>query len=119
MQVERKIKGLKSQAKKLKGDMDAFKIQISNMQREYSVKEKNYKSIQKQIESFETDNQIRVSEHALIRYFERKLGYDIDIIKKVIVDGITEQIGTLGTSGEYVFSDLKAVVKDNVVITIH
>lgn len=119
MEKSRKIKGLQSQLKQLYGDRESLKVDVSNKQKELSLKNKSIKAIERQIETYEKDNDVKVSEHAIVRYFERVLGFDIPVIEKEIKNGIEEQIKVLGSSGNYVVKTYTAVVSDNTVVTIY
>jgi len=61
-----------------------------------------------------------VSEHALLRYLERKYNLDLEDIKReILTNDNVIMIKNMG-NGKYPISDgLKAVVKNNTVITIH
>jgi predicted transcriptional regulator len=63
-----------------------------------------------------------VSEHAMLRYFERVLHYDLDeIAEKVMPTPVAEQIQTV-RSGKFPVGrngdSFRLVVKDNVVMTL-
>lgn len=64
---------------------------------------------------------MRLSEHAILRYFERVVGIDTDAIKPLIfTEDMMELIETLGgEKGKYPHKDgFMVVIKDNVVVTI-
>ena len=60
-----------------------------------------------------------VSEHAVLRYLERKSNIDIDAIKaEILTDETANKIKELG-SGKFPIGDgLRAVVKRNVIVSI-
>lgn len=60
-----------------------------------------------------------VSEHALLRYLERKLGIDLEEVKKeILTDETAERIKQFG-SGRFPIGDgMRAVVKQNVVVSV-
>ena len=68
---------------------------------------------------------VGITEHALLRYFERVLGFNIEDIKKKITPETTiQQVKELG-DGEYPIKDLYSIdnpfsiiVKNNNVITV-
>lgn len=64
-------------------------------------------------------NDAVISEHAIIRYLERVLGIDMDLIRERMLDARTRNaINTLGT-GYYPIGDgYKLVVKSNVVVSV-
>ena len=63
---------------------------------------------------------LTVSDHAMLRYIERSMGMDTEIMKQAIVSSIESKVKALG-SGEYPLLGAvacSAVVKGNVVVTI-
>lgn len=119
MKEARKIKGLKSQIKILQGDVEALKIDVANKQREYHLKKNKINELQEEIERFEKNKNIKVSEHAIIRYFERVKGYDISAIEKEIVsEEIKNLVNELGGSGGYPNNGFKVLMKNYTVTTV-
>jgi len=71
------------------------------------------------IKRIECNGQIHVSEHAIIRYFERVKGFDMEQIEKEILSApIIDLIEKLGGSGSYPGEGYSVVMKDFTVITI-
>ena len=120
MNKVRKLKGLKSQLSQINGELEAAQIEVANKQREYSLKFEHAKKIKQQIELLESDREISVSEHAIIRYLERVKGVDIEILKnEILTDQIKNLIETLGGNGTYPSDKgFKALVKDFTITTI-
>lgn len=74
------------------------------------------KTTKKRITDMNSD--VTITDHAVIRYFERKLGYDVESLRKIILpDEIKEQVRTLG-NGEYPVNGFKIVVKNKRVVTV-
>ena len=114
-----KIKNLQVQLNKLEGERQALKIQLSNTQKEYQLKQKTIKSIQNKIVKYNSKDNIEVSEHAIIRYFERVLGYDIEQIKsKILTNEIISLTQTLGGNGSYPNDGFKIILKNFTVVTL-
>lgn len=121
IEIERKIKGLKTQLKTLEGDASALKNEISVKQREYSQKINSINSIKEEISKLEkVDNsEFRVSEHAIVRYFERVKGFNIDDIQKEILnDKIKEMTKTIGSNGTFPNDGFSVIIKDSTVTTV-
>lgn len=119
MKEARKIKGLKSQLKIMEGDAEALKIELGNKQREYTSKLNAIKSIKEQIEQHESNKRIKVSEHAIVRYFERVKGFDIsDIEKEILTEDVLNLIDKLGGTGGFPNNNFKVLMKDYTVTTI-
>lgn len=61
-----------------------------------------------------------VSDHCLLRYFQRIEGYDLEEIKRRILSPrVLEQIDTLGSKGVYATEDFYVVVKNKVALTVY
>ena len=119
MKEARKIKGLKSQLSKLRGDSESLKIELANTQREYHAKLKKIEQLQLDINRFEKNGKIKVSEHAIVRYFERVKGLDIELVEKEILSkDVMKLIDQLGGNGTYPNKDFKIILKNNTVTTI-
>ena len=119
MKEKIKIKNLQVQLNKLEGERQALKIQLSNTQKEYQLKQKTIKSIQNKIVKYNSKDNIEVSEHAIIRYFERVLGYDIEQIKsKILTNEIISLTQTLGGNGSYPNDGFKIILKNFTVVTL-
>lgn len=115
----RKIKGLQSQLSALQGEAEAIKIDISSKQKEYNNKMNAINRLKQQIDNLSKNKNIKISEHALIRYFERVKGYDINEIEKEILnDDILKMVEVLGGNGKYPNKDYSVVIKDFTVTTI-
>lgn len=85
MKQERTIKGLTSQVKQLRGDVNALQVYISNKQSELDLKLKQVISIENKIKKLDNNKTCKVSEHAIVRYFERVKGFNIDEIRAEIL----------------------------------
>jgi hypothetical protein len=61
----------------------------------------------------------RVSDHAFMRYFERVMGFDLEMIKQEILSApILGFIQVLGGSGSFPNDGYNVVLKDNTVVSI-
>lgn len=102
MKDARKIKGLESQIKALQADADVIKERIKTDQREAHQKLKRIEELQVEIERLNHNGEIKVSEHAIIRYLERVRGLDIKALEAEIINGqIRDLVDKLGGSGEF------------------
>ncbi len=62
---------------------------------------------------------VQVSDHAVVRYFERVYGMDVDKIRREIVSYHTELAILTCGNGRYPIGDrFQAVVEKNIVVTI-
>jgi chromosome segregation ATPase len=98
-------------------EMEAYKSKMVEAQREMERHKKNLKHIDDMISNLQ--KKVVVSEHAILRYFERVLGFDLDTIRKKVLDTNTEQlIKSLGDGSYPVETTHKIKVRDNTVVTI-
>lgn len=115
----RKIKMLQSQLAALQGEAEALKIEISSKQKEYGHKKDIINKLKQQIDNLSKDKNVKISEHAIIRYFERVKGYDIEQVEKEIInEDVMKMVDTLGGNGRYPNKDFSVVMKDFTVTTI-
>ena len=61
---------------------------------------------------------IKVSDHAIVRYLERIMGFDIELIRNAIATpGIKKQTDILG-NGEFITGKCRVVVVNNTAVTV-
>jgi len=119
MKEVRQLKQLQSQLKNLMADEAAMKIELANKQREYSRKLQAIEKLKKEIYNIGQQETIKVSEHAIIRYFERVKGYNIEEIEKEILnEDIVSWVGKLGGTGTYPNMGYSVIMKNNTVTTV-
>lgn len=117
--LEVRIKNLKSQLAKYMGEASALKMEVSNKQRELQSKTKAVDTLQRELKKLENNSGVSVTDHAILRYFERVKGFDIAAIKlEILHPSVLTMIDTLG-GGELPHPDGYSLkVKNNSVITI-
>lgn len=114
-----KLKGLESQLRKIEGELESLKIETSNKQKEYQQKLNIANKIKEEIKKLKDSKESRVSEHAIVRYFERVKGFNIeDIQKEILSDSIINLAEQLGGNGTYPNNGYSVVMKDFTVTTI-
>lgn len=119
MKDTRKIKQLQSQLNTLISDASVMKIDLSNKQREYNQKLQSITKLKETIDKLNSSNEVKISEHAIIRYLERVKGVDISQIEKeILTKEVLELIEILGGSGKYPVNDFQIVMKDYTVTTV-
>lgn len=110
------FKQLKTRQAKLKAELERLDIERREAAKAYDEMSKKLKVVEKEIEDY-TREPI-VSEHAMLRYIEREMGFDMDAIKAAILtEELKKMIKTLG-NGKYPVGSHKAVVKNMVVVSI-
>lgn len=115
-----KLKGLQSQISKLKSDIDLDRAQLSTIQKGINSKLARIKELEKEFKKLSQNNELIVSEHAILRYLERVKELDLEEVTNSILNEkameLYEKLGN--SSGKYPVDGFNLVIKDNVVITI-
>lgn len=94
-----------------------IKLSLADWVSEVLVSEiENQKSVdRKQIKK--KFNGYKVSNHALLRYFERMEGYDLDEVKKFITNGLTNE--KVDVVIKQKSADMIVVTKNSTVLTVY
>ena len=104
---------------KQKSEIDLIKRERKLADERLAIAERNLKKIEEEMKKLKNGNKIIVSEHAILRYLERTMELDIKAIEKeILTDETLKQYRTLGNGKYPVANGYKAIIKDNVVITI-
>lgn len=79
-----------------------------------------FKKLQAEISALDSNNELKVSDHAMLRYLERVLEIDLKQIEKYILsDNLVNMINKLGNSGKFPHENgFQVVLKNNIVTTI-
>lgn len=111
--LNRRLEEARSVVKVLTEDKLVLEEKIKREKDTINKLEKDIKNIRDNV-----NGRLVVSEHALLRYFERVLNYDLEEIKKKIVpDTVETAIKTMG-SGTFPTETHKLKVKNGIVVTI-
>ncbi|WP_300408629.1 hypothetical protein [Lagierella sp.] len=114
----KKLKEMKAQEE---AELQALKLQERNIRHDISVKRLNINSLNQRIEKiYRLNENAAVSDHAIVRYFERVLGVDLEeVSEKILPPEMEESVETLG-SGHFPINEgeFKIVVKNGVVVTV-
>jgi chromosome segregation ATPase len=118
MDETRKLKQLQSRLTGHKSDLEILKMDVKNKQREINEKQRAIRDIKNQLEIINQQG-LKVSEHAILRYFERVKGYNIEEIEKEILSNdLLDLTEKLGGNGAFPFKEHQLVLKNNTVVTI-
>lgn len=112
------LKQLQSRKSKLEVKIKDLSITAKESQRDYSKAMGQLKAVEQEIKGL-ADVEAVVSEHAILRYMERVMGFDLEMVRSAILspDNLM-MIQKLG-SGKYPLpGGGRIVVKDNVVVSI-
>ena len=113
------LKKLQSLLIKQKSEIDLIKRERQLINERLSVAERNLKNTEEELKKLKTGNKIIVSEHAVLRYLERTMELDLKAVENEILSKeVVSQYRTLGNGKYPVSNGYKAVLKDNVVLTI-
>lgn len=119
MDETRKIKSIETQLNKIKSEKDILKLEISNKQRELSLKDRLINELTDELNKLKEVKTLRISEHAILRYLERIKNLNIkDIEEDILSSDVKNLVKVLGGSGSYPNKDYKVIIKDYVVTTI-
>lgn len=101
---------------RIQKEISNIDIEINAFNKKKVIKQKELNEIQQNINKMNPT--IVITDHALLRYFQRVLGYNLEEIKlKILSDKAKEDILKLNTCN-YPMDGFNLIVKDNVVVTI-
>ena len=113
------LKKLQSLLIKQKSEIDLIKRERQLINERLSVAERNLRNTEEELKKLKTGNKIIVSEHAVLRYLERTMELDLKAVEnEILSEQVVSQYKTLGNGKYPVSNGCKAVIKDNVVLTI-
>ena len=113
------LKKLQSLLIKQKSEIDLIRRERQLINERLSVAERNLKNTEEELKKLKTGNKIIVSEHAVLRYLERTMELDLKAVEnEILTEETLRQYRTLGNGKYPVSNGCKAVIKDNIVLTI-
>lgn len=115
------LKSLQTQLQKLEGEYGSLQLQQNQLNNSIQFKKKQIKETENKIKELknQTKKELIVSEHALIRYFERVEGINInEIIQKISTDKLKTMVNTLGNGTFPIDGNFSVKVHNNVIITV-
>ena len=120
MKETREIKKIQTQIRLLGDEISEAHRIMAEYQRIYNNKRKEKEKLEKELKEMEK-TKLKVTEHAMLRYFERVLGYDLEKISSDIVSQVSSVQSTLG-DGKYPCEidgfKFQTVVKVDNIVTI-
>lgn len=116
----------KQTLKELQTQKSQLEAQLQEKEREYSFIERQISNLKKRLDSIYrrisslSDNNLKVSEHAILRFLEYEMLIDMEEIKKrILTKELIELQSKLGSNCELELnSNIKAIIKDNVIVTL-
>lgn len=119
LKQKEELKKLQSLLVKQKSEIDLIKRERQLIDERLSTAERNLRKTEDELKKLKTGNKIIVSEHAVLRYLERTMELDLKAVEnEILTDETVRQYRTLGNGKYPVSNGCKAVIKDNVVLTI-
>jgi len=102
---------------------DKLQKQINNINRELNDLRQQKKFIQAELDNVKRtikilNSEVYVTDHAIVRYFERCLNYNIDEIRTTICPSDVKKKVKVLTNCKYPVKDFEIVVKDNKIVTV-
>ncbi len=112
------LKQLQTRLSKLQAEEEFLKIDSKEAQRKLSQCQARMAKVKEEMDTLK-EVELIVSEHAVLRYMERAMDMNIDMIKEAIQNNkMIKSAHSMG-DGKYPMGDgLKAVIKDGVVVSI-
>jgi chromosome segregation ATPase len=112
------LKQLQTRRDRLKVQVDSLKEESKQKNKELSKAQNQLKSVLDQIEQLK-EADIVVTEHAILRFIERSMGIDLEQVTNLILtEKLKHSISALGNGRHPIGDGMKAVVKDNAIVSI-
>jgi len=110
------LKQLHTLKQKRKEEISLINTQLSQLQKDKKSRQQCLKEIDDRIE--ESLKEVVITEHAIVRYFERVLGYNLEEIKDRILPPEEKQVIKQLNNCTYPRDGFSLIIKNNKVITI-
>jgi len=119
MRQPHKLKKLQLELKGLISDADNLQSELKALQDKRKQKLDAISDIRAQIHKLNEKDGLKVSDHAIVRYFERVKGFDMaEIQGEILSEEVLVMVEKLGGNGSFPNKDYSVVMKNNVVVTI-
>lgn len=116
MKEVREIKKIQTRLRKLEGEISDICRFVVEYQQVYENKRQEKEMLIEKIKEMQKGD-LKVSEHAMLRYIERVMGIDLVEVETNLMQCMSDDQKKLG-NGVYPCVGFKAVVKENTIITI-
>lgn len=119
-QLNKELKALEKEIDSLQEKNRKKLEECSKLQKEVSNKIHLRDSIQIKIAQIKNkDVELKVSDHAVLRYLERMEGVDVNSIRdKLLTPKLKEFVATVGGNGTFPIEGGKVIIRDNTIITV-
>lgn len=110
------LEQLQEKEEELQREFNKICKELGNLRRKKQDIQDELDEIKRQIKVINSD--VTISDHAVVRYFERVLGYNIEEIRNTICPSDVKKKVKVLTNCKYPVKDFEIVVKDNKVVTV-
>lgn len=101
-------------------NIQRMKAEKEILEQEILAKQKKLKALNDKIKAQTAKAEIDFTDHALIRYLERKFDLNLKQLKtSILTTELQEQIQTLGGKGKFLCDDMTFVINENKIITVY
>lgn len=112
------LKALQGQKQRIIEEKNVIKTQQQELKAKFDSLSSRERNIDDQIKALSA-KELVISEHALLRFIERAMGFDLEAIKKTMLPDETKKLlETMGDGAWPLPSGFKAKVKDRTIVTI-
>lgn len=112
------LKQLQSRKSRLEVEIKQLDIQSKELQSRLDKTRHQFRELSKRIHTLQNSNPT-ITEHAILRYIERAMGFNIEQIKnEILTDDLAEKIKLLGSGHYPVPGECLAVVKNMTIVSI-
>lgn len=104
-------------------EVERLQTELERTQKTLEIKQNQLESIEKEVTRLE-NNELVVSDHALLRYMERIVGIDMDMIKNAILTDNVKRMHLALGDGKYPVAvenndHCMVVIRNGVVVTLY
>lgn len=120
MSTPQKIKALNTFSVKLSTEVSELRQEIKLKQKLLSLKQSELNNVKQKLNNLSKDKKVKITEHALLRFIQRAMGFDLELIQsKIVNDDFVKLVQGFNGNGEFPINEgLTCVVKDYKIITI-
>lgn len=106
----------------ISNEMRVLEKEVSTLNQEVSTKQKSLAEKKRSLELLRREfaaEGITISDHALMRYLERVMGFNLSVFtNEIISEDLKKQVGFVGGSGKFPLGNHQIIMKDFSIITI-
>lgn len=105
---------------KLEGEMEVLKIQKNSIGQEIQSKNSQIMKVKSELKKLnKKEDNLIISEHAILRYLERVKKVDLELLcDEILTKEVIEAYKQLGNGKYPISKQYKVVIKDNVILTV-